>query len=73
MITKREQQMHLLERMSEVTPLNVIVMSLALSAVILTNTHIFTFGRAKVTKYRLQVHFLERSLVGTSPRVLVTS
>ena len=70
MITKRRQHIHLLERMSGVTPPKVV---LAPSAVILTNTHIFSFGGATVTKCRLQVHLLERSLVATSRRVLVIS
>ena len=68
MITKRGQHIHLLERMLGVTPPKVVVTSLARSALILTNTHIFTF-----TKCRLPVHLLERSLVATSRRVLVTS
>ena len=71
MITKRGQHIHLLERMSGVTPPKVVVTSLARSAVILTNTHIF--GWAMVVKCWLQVHLLERSLVATSRRVLVTS
>ena len=61
MITKREQHMHLLERMSGVTLLKV---ALTRRALVLTNTHIFTFG-ATVTKCRLQVHLLESSLVAT--------
>ena len=73
MITKRRQHIHLLERMSGVTPPKVLVMSLALSALILTNTHTFTFVGATVTKCRLQVHLLERSLVAPSHRILVTS
>ena len=68
MITKRGQHIHHLERMSGVTPPKVIVTSLARSALILANTHTFT-----CTKCRLQVHLLERSLVATSRRVLVTS
>ena len=70
MITKRGQHIHLLERMSGVTPAKV---AMACSALILTNTHIFTFGGATVTKCWLQVHILERSLVATSRLVLVTS
>ena len=73
MITKRGQHIHLLERMLGVTPPKVVVTSLARSALILTNTHIFFFGGATVTKCRLQVHLLERSLVATSRRVLLTS
>ena len=70
MITKRGQHIHLVERMSGVTPTNV---ALARSAVILTNTHIFIFGGAVVTKSWLQEHLLERSLVATSRGVLLTS
>ena len=73
MITKRGQHIHLLERMSGVTPPKVVVMSLGRSTLILTNTHIFTFGGATVTKCRLQVHLLEGSPVATSLWVLVTS
>ena len=72
MITKRGQHIHLVEKMLGVTPSKVVVTSLACSALILTNTHIFTFDGATVTKCRLQVHLLE-SLVVTSRRVLVTS
>ena len=68
MITKRGQHIHLLDRMSGVAPPNVIVTPLARNALILTNTHTFTF-----TKCWLQVQLLERSLVATSRRVLVTS
>ena len=70
MITKFGQHVHFLERMSGVNPPKV---GLARSALILTNNHIFTFGGATVTKCRLQVHLLERSLVTTSRRVLLTS
>ena len=73
MITKRGEHTHILERMSGVIPPKVVVTSLARRALILTNTHIFTFGGATVIKCRLQLHFLERSLVATSRRVLVTS
>ena len=73
MIIKREQHIPLLERMLRVTPPKVVVTSLARSAVILTNTHIFTSDRATVNTCWLQVHFLERNLVATSRRVLVTS
>ena len=73
MITKRRQHIYLLERMLGVSPPKVVVTSLARSALIFTNTNIFTFGEAKVTKCRLQVHLLERSLVATSRRALVTS
>ena len=72
MITKRGQHKYLLERMLGVTPPKAVVTSLASSALILTNTHIFTFDGTTVTKCRLQVHILERSLVATSLRVLVT-
>ena len=68
MITKRGQHIHLLDRMSGVAPPNVTVTPLARNALILTNTHTFTF-----TKCRLQVQLLERSLVATSRRVLGTS
>ena len=64
MITKRGQHIHLLERMLGVTPPKVVVTSLARSALILTNTHIFTFGGTTVNRCRLQVHLLERSLIG---------
>ena len=70
MITKRGQYIHFLERMSGVTLLKV---ALAHSALILTNTHIFFFGGATDTKCRLQIYFLERSLVAISLRVLVMS
>ena len=70
MITKRGQHIHLVERMSGVIPPNV---ALARSAVILTNTHIFTFGGTLVTKSWLQEHLLERSLAATSRGVLLTS
>ena len=73
MITKRVHHIHLLERMLEVTSPKMLVMSLTRSALLLTNTDIFTFGGARVTKCQLQVHLLERSLVATSRRVLVTS
>ena len=73
MITKRGQHIHLLERMFGVTPPKVVVTYLARSALILTNTNIFTIDGATVTKCRLQVHLLERSLVATSRRVLMTS
>ena len=73
MITKRGQHIHLLERMSGVTPPEVVVTTLACSTLILTNTHIFIFGGATVTKCQLQLQLLERSLVATSRRVLVTS
>ena len=73
MITKRGEQMHLLERMLGFSPPKLVVTSLARSALILTNTHIFFFVGATVTKCRLKVHLLERSLVATSRRVLVTS
>ena len=52
----------LLERMLGVTPPKEVVTSLARRALILTNTHIFTFGGATITKCRLQVHLLEKSL-----------
>ena len=54
-------------------PPKVVVTSLARSTLILTNTHIFTFGGATVTKCWLQVHLLERRLVVTSHRVLMMS
>ena len=73
MITIRGQYIHLLDRVAGVTPPKVVVKSLGRSALILTNTHIFTFGGATVTKCRLQVHLLETSLVATSCWVLVTS
>ena len=73
MITKRGSHIHLIERMSGVTPPKVVVTSLARSALILANTHTFTFGGAKVTKCRLLLHLLERSLAATSRRVLVMS
>ena len=73
MITKRGQHIHLLERMSGVTPPKGVVTSLARNALILANTRTFTFEGATVAKCRLQVHLLERRLVGTSCRVLVTS
>ena len=73
MITKRGLHIHLLKRMLGVTPPKVVVTSLVRSALILANTHIFTFDKATVTKCPLQVHLLERSLVATSHRVLVTS
>ena len=73
MITKRGQHIHLLKRMLGVTPPKVVVTSLVRSALILANTHIFTFDKATVTKCPLQVHLLERSLVAISHRVLVTS
>ena len=73
MITKRRQHIHLLKRMLGVTPPKVVVISLARSALILADTHIFTFDKATVTKCPLQVHLLERSLVATSHWVLVTS
>ena len=73
MITKRGQHIHLLKRMLGVTPPKVVVTSLVRSALILENTHIFTFEKATVTKCPLQVHLLERSLVATSHRVLVMS
>ena len=44
MITRRGQHIHLIERMSGVIPPKV---TLARSALILTNTHIFTFGGAR--------------------------
>ena len=69
MITKRGEHIHLLERMLGVTSPKVLVTSLARSALILINTHIFTFGGATVTKSRLQVHLLKRSLVATSRRM----
>ena len=53
MITKRGQHIHLLERMLGVSPPKVVVTLLARSALIWRNTHIFTFGGATVTKYRL--------------------
>ena len=70
MITTRGQHIHLLERISGVTSPKV---ALVRNALILTNTHIFTFGGATVTKCRLQVHLLESSLTATSRRVLVMS
>ena len=73
MITKRGSHIHLIERMSGVTPPKVVVTSLARSALILTNTHIFTFGGTTVTKCQLQLNLLKTSLVATSRRVLVTS
>ena len=69
MITKRGEHIHLLERMLGVTSPKVLVTSLARSALILINTHIFTFGGATVTKSRLQVHLLKRSLVATSRQI----
>ena len=72
-MTKPGQHIHLLETMLGVISPKVAVTSLAHSALVLTNTHIFAFGWATVTKCRLQVHLLERSLVATSRRVLVTS
>ena len=71
MITKRGQHINLLERMLGVTPPKVVVTSLVRSTLILANTYIFTFSGATVTKYRLQVHLLEKSLVASSRRVLV--
>ena len=68
-ITKRGQHKYLSETMLGVTPPKLVVMSLAHSAPILTNTHILTFGGATVTKCRLQVLLLET----TSCWVLVTS
>ena len=73
MITRRGQHIHLLERMSGITPPKVVVTSLVSNALILTNTNIFTFGGATVTKCRQQLHLLKRNLVATSHRVLVTS
>ena len=70
MTIKCGQHIHLLERMSAVTFPKV---ALVRSALILTNTHIFAFGGATVTKCQLQVDLLERSLVATSRRVLVMS
>ena len=72
MITKRGEHIHLLERMLGVISPKVLVTSLTRSALILINTHTFTFGGATVTKARLQVHLLERSLVATSRQLPVT-
>ena len=69
MITKRGQYIHFLERISGVTLLKV---ALAHSVLILTNTLFFS-GGATDTKCRLQIYFLERSLVAISLRVLVMS
>ena len=64
---------YLLERMSGVTPPKVVVTSLTRSTLILTNTHIFTFGEATVTKCRLQVNLLKKTLVATVLDVFWTS
>ena len=73
MVTKVGQHIHLLERMSGVTPPKGVVTPMARSAPILTNIHILTFGGATVTKWWLQLHLMEKSVVTTSRRVLVTS
>ena len=70
MITKRVHYIHLLERMLGVTPPKMLVMLLTRSALLVTNTDIFTFGGATVTKCRLQVHHLSP---GTSDVITMQS